>query len=141
MGLPFCIDKLINQMDYCFRDIEKDIKKYKFEFYKEFKKEMSHEHQFYPDDIFDFIYNLFYFKKAFSDKNFNMYLENFKDFNFKNEAETRLNCKKLYISFLMDYKKYFMEFFRIDHDDKDYFKQKFDMNKAGMINKLLEYSV
>lgn len=137
--IPFCLDKLLTKLDYDIKSIEKDLIHNKYSFCNQFKKDIGLRHDAYAQDVFDFAYNLFFFKKALSEKDFKRWLEDFRDCDFKNEVKTRMLFPVIYQQMIFSYKKFFLDYLKIEHDDADYLKYKFEKNKTEFLNKLLEY--
>jgi len=137
---PFCVDKLMIDMNRSFVEYEKNVIKYKLLFCREFNIEMGYKFESYGEDLFDFIYNLYAFKKSFNKKDFQRWKDRLRDSDFKNELETRQKFQKMYQEFLVSYKKYFMDYFRLEYDCPDYFQLKYNENKNDFINKMVEYN-
>lgn len=137
--LPFSIERLIMDMEYDISSISTDLIRCKFKFCTEFEKELSLQANEYSQTVFDYLYNLFFFKKAFGEIKFKKYLEQFKDIDFRNPSSVCGYVSKMYQVFLVSYKEYFMDYFGFNHEDPLYIQQKIDQNRSAFREKILEY--
>lgn len=138
--LPFSVDSMILEMRHNMNKISADIIKYKSKFCNEFEKELSLEVGEYSHSIFDYLFNLFYFKKAFGDIELRKLIEEFKDMNFLDIYNTSEYIKLKYNHFIVAYKKHFLDYFGFKNDDPLYIQRKMDANKHEILDKLLRYN-
>jgi len=137
--LPFTVDKILMDMNHEMDDISKNIVKWKYKFCLDFERELQLEPSEFSQTVFDYIFNLYFFRKAFGKLDFKRYVEDLKDLNFLNTAKTCEYINKKYGEFIIVYKKYFMDYFGLSHEDPLYIERKFHDNRAEMRNKILEY--
>ena len=137
--LPFSVDKLIMDMSHDMDIIKHDIINRKHSFCVSFEKELSLQVGDYSQSVFDYVYNLFFFKQAFKKEELKRLVEEFKDMNFLNSANTCQYISKKYLEFIVIYKKHFMDYFGFNHEDPLYMHRKIQANKSDIIQKLLEY--
>lgn len=147
--LPFTIDRLIMDMNHNIIEISKDIIKWKYKFCCDFEKEMDLESSNYSETIFDYIFNLFYFKRAFKEGELKKYVEEFKDLDFQRptmiyeylngKTENGFYHAGQYAKMIVLYKNCFMDYFGFMHEDQLYIQRKIDSNKINMREKLMEY--
>ena len=126
-------------MNYDFKDVEKNIVKYKYNFCCDFEKEMDFDVSEYSQGIFDYLFNLFKFKKPLGELVFKKNLDEFKGMNFKNPSELNDYIKNKYPQLIMANKQYFMDYFGFKHEDPLYMSRKIDANKDQFRQKLMEF--
>ncbi len=136
--LPFSVDKMIMEMRHNIEDIKHNIIKYKYSFCCEFEKELGIGASEYSQTIFDYLFNLFYFKQAFGD-NFKKYVQEFKDVNFKSAVATCNYISSKYQEFIVIYKQHFFDYFGFKHEDPLYITRKIHDNRKNVREKLMEY--
>lgn len=137
--IPNSISKMIVDMKHDMTSISNNIVKWKYKFCVDFEKEMDIEPSNYSQSIFDYLFNLFFFKKAFSELDFKKYLNEFKELNFRDIFDVSDYIKKKYQEFIIKYKTFFMDHFGFKHDDPMYIERKIQDNKKQTVQKLLEY--
>ncbi len=137
--LPFTIDKLIMDMDDDMDTISHNIIEWKHQFCVNFERELDLEVGDYSQSVFDYLFNLYFFKKAFGKVEFKRYLEEFKDINFRNSFQACNYISQKYMEFIVLYKKHFMDYFGFNHEDPLYIQRKIDKDKSGMRQKIMEY--
>lgn len=137
--LPFSIDKLLLDLKHDMDVIKTDFVKHKYQFCVLFEKELFLEVGDYAQTVFDYAFNLFFFKRAFTREDFKMYLEEFKDLNFMNSNVVCSYISAQYMKFIIIYKKYFMDYFGYNHEDNLYIARKIEADRKGTIQKILEY--
>ena len=138
--LPFSVDNMILEMRHEMDKISSNIVKYKFKFCNEFEKELNLEIGEYSHNVFDYLFNLFYFKKAFGDVEFRKLVEEFKDMNFLDIQTTCAYFNMKYQYFIIAYKKHFLDYFGFKNDDPALIQRKMDSNKNEILDKLLRYN-
>lgn len=137
--LPFTIDRLILSMDEEIEEISKNIMPYKFKFCTEFENELGMDPSEYSQSVFDYVFNLYFFSKAFDKVTFKRYLDELRGLNFLNPAETCDYISKKYLEFIFSYKKYFMDYFGFNSEDPYYIQRKMQANRSEITRKLVEY--
>lgn len=137
--LPFCVDKIMMEMKHDMAQISKDIVKHKYKFCCDFEKELGMEPSEYSQAIFDYIFNLYNFKKAFGEESFRKNIEEFKDINFLNASLASSYINNKYREFITVYKTYFMDYFGLKYEDDYYIAKKIHDNRKDFKQKLLEY--
>ena len=137
--IPYSVDKLILNMIEDMDTIKKDIVPWKFNFCNEFEKELDLEMGEYSQSVFDYVFNLFFFKQAFGKDGLKKKIDEIRDLNFYNSQQTCEFFSKQYLEFIILYKKHFMDYFGFSHDDPLHIQRKIDSSKGSIGQKLLEY--
>ena len=137
--LPFSVDRMILEMRHDMDAISHDIIKHKFNFCNAFEKELGLGASEYSQTVFDYLFNLFFFKKAFGDADFKRLIEDVHDLDFQNPQQTCAYISAKYSDFLVVYHKYFMDYFGFNHQDDLYIARKINDNRETFRRKLLEY--
>ena len=137
--LPFTIDNMILDMFYEMDEISKNIVKYKYKFCIDLEKELSLDVSEYSQNIFDYLFNLMFFKKAFTREDLRKYLNEFKGLDFKNISEVSSYINIKYGEFVIKYKNYFMDYFEFSHEDPLYIQRKIHDKKNHVYEKMLSY--
>lgn len=138
--LPFTVDKMLMSMRDNMEHIKSNVIKYKFDFSNDFVKELKLQGSIeYADTVFDYIYNLFFFKKAFGPVAHKKYVEELKDQDFRHPPRTCAYISNKYASILIIYKKYFMDYYGFTNDDPQNWARKIAANRSTIIEKVLNY--
>jgi len=110
----------------------------KFKFCTEFEKELKIEKGSYSEDIFDFVFNVYNFKKVYTSTKFKQLLSNFLDLNFLDFTDAKQFIENSYAELVFLNRDYFYSIFKFDHDDPSYIGQKFMENIKENHAKMIE---
>ncbi len=139
MGVPRCIDRLMLTLKHDVKEVEKEVIKHKYAFGIEMIRAMEGGDVTYYDAIFDYLFNLFYFRKAFSDVDFKKYIEEFKDMDFRKPAQVCAKINDNYMLFVASYKGFFMDYYGFNNEDPLYMSRKIEGNRREFKEKMLNY--
>lgn len=137
--IPRCIDRMILTLKHGVKDVEKNLVAHKYGFGVDMTREMGGGDIGYYDTIFDYIYNIYHFRKAFTDLDFKKYIEEFKDMDFRKASQVCSKISENYTLFLVSYKKFFMDYYGFNHEDPLYITRKISDNRNDFKEKLLNY--
>jgi hypothetical protein len=149
--LPFIVEKLMMDFTHEMKDIKKDLPKKKYSFCLDFQREMNGVGFDYATMIFDYLFNLYFFRHAFGSKEFKNLIEDFKDQDFlkphlvkeylygKKDEQGQIITMGQYYALVVKYKTHFMNYFGFNHDDPLYVARKIHDEKKPMRQKLMEY--
>jgi hypothetical protein len=118
--LPFVVDKLL----VLFRrehikNIRADLSKIKYNFCMEFEKELKLTHSLYPENVFDFIYNIHYLKQGISSYHFKLYLQEIKDIDYSNKTLMNECIFRVYKELILTYKDYVLNYMNAGSDRQE----------------------
>lgn len=112
--LPFVIDKLIVLFRRThIKKIREDLSLIKYNFCMEFEKELKLSNSNYPENVFDFIYNIHYLKQGISIECFKKYLQEIKDLDYKNKTLVNDTIFRVYKELIFTYKDYVLNYMNI----------------------------
>lgn len=110
----------------------------KFRFCTDFEKELNIGKGEYSEDIFDFVYNIYNFKKVYTPTRFRQLLSDFLDLKFLDFVDTKQFIEGSYAEMVFLNRDYFYSIFKFDHDDPVYISTKFVENIKENHAKMIE---
>lgn len=136
--IPFSIQNLFMKLKN-FSSVKSNIIEEKFTFCKEFEKELELGSGKYSEDIFDFIYNIFEYKRVFDGNKFNKIVSDIFDMNFLEFEEVTEYISSIYIEMVFLNKNYFFDILKLNHDGIEYVEKKYHDNKREIREKLINH--
>jgi len=139
MATPFSIQKLIFLCTDDFEEVKKNIVHYKLNFCLSFEKEMGGAVSQYAENLFDYVYNLFYVKPAFKEEEHRQYVDNFMSLNFTDVLGSNAFIDASYRQILIKNRDHIFKLLKIETDDvqkisyqfKKNIKQNYEIMKKG----------
>jgi hypothetical protein len=128
MATPFTIQSFVFQCHQEFNDIKNNIPKYKLKFCLDLENELPSIPIMHAENIFDYIYNLFYVKAAFTAREHKLWLNEFMDIDFLDLFVVGKYIDNAYQQIIFKNKVYVMQLFGIAHDDAAHAANQFHKN-------------
>lgn len=134
---PFSVQNLLMSLSNI-KDVKDNIVEYKFNFCTEFEKELGLQSSKYSEDVFDFLYNIFDYKKVFKPIRFSQILSDIFDMDFKSFFVVKEYFTNMYTEMVFLNRDYFFSIFKFDHSDPNYISKKFMENRTENLEKLIK---
>jgi hypothetical protein len=114
MGVPFCVQKLILKLKQDYSNAKKMELEEKAYFCNAFEKELSLPVSDYSEQVFDYIFNLFYSKNAFKFNEFQEYLDEVLSLDYKRTVFVAAFFNEKYGKMVTIYPEFFAKHLGID---------------------------
>jgi hypothetical protein len=128
MSTPFAVQSLVFQCQQDFESIKSNIVHSKLKFCLELERELDLTVSVHAENIFDYVYNLFFVKPAFSKAGHKQWVAEFLDLDFTDQIAVSQYIDGAYHQIVLKNKTYIMELFKIDHDDAEHAANRFYKN-------------
>lgn len=138
MATPFSIQKLIFSCRQDFREIKQDIVSHKLRFCLAFEKELTLPKSQYAENVFDYIYNLFYVKAAFNDREHGLWVNDVLDADYTDIIGVQKFIDNAYQQILLKNRDHILKMLKMDHDDPNYSAHMFQKNIKENVQILLK---
>jgi hypothetical protein len=136
---PYSIQNLLIKCGNI-KSVKDNIVEEKYNFCVSFEKEENAPKGYYPEEIFDFIYNIYDNRRVFRPADFNNIINDIFDMNFQNYLSVLDYIKEKYNLMAHLMKDYFCKVFRIDTDDTEIIYRNFmDNLKENRIKLIKEF--
>lgn len=121
------------------KNVRDNIVEEKYSFCTEFEKEMGLQNGAYSEDIFDFIYNIYSYKRIFKGKKFEQVLSDVFDMDFSKFVEVSNYIQQIYNEMVYLNRDYFFSVFKFNHEDPDRMGHEFMKNLSENYSKFMEH--
>jgi len=121
-----------------FKSIKNNFDTAKYNFCIDFEKEYDIPGK-YSEDIFDFLYNIYDYKKVFKDNDFKKLRSDFLDLNFKNFIVVNRFINDVYQEIVLLSKTHFYEFFKLKGSNDKELAEDFGRNLQTNIEKFVAH--
>jgi len=138
MATPFSIQKLIFSCRQDFTDIKNNIVSYKLRFCQAFERELSLPTSPYSENVFDYIYNLYYVKVAFNDREHNLWVADVLDADYTAIIGVQKFIEHSYQQMLLKNRDHILRVLKMDHDDPQYAAHMFQKNIRENVSLLMK---
>lgn len=133
------INNILYNLHHNLIHVKKNVMEYKLKFCNNFEEEYMMERGNYSEIVFDYLFNLYTYRKYIEPHLFKKIIDEFYSLDLKKSKEVGDYISKKYIELLVLFKKNFMDHFRLNHDDELYIQRKIENKRDEFRDKLVNF--